>query len=64
MTLKKIIKYLKDMELLYDNAVVCVRDKNQEYRIISVEGFMGEKRERECKDSNVVIINVRGDDDD
>lgn len=59
MMLKTLIKHLKDMEMLYDDAVVCIKDDKREYRIISVEGFMGEKRKNECRDPNICIINVR-----
>lgn len=59
MELKKLIKYLKDMELLYGNAVIHVKSDQDEYRIRSVEGFMGEKRPHECRDPNVVVINVK-----
>lgn len=59
MTLKTLIKYLKDMEVLYGDAVVYIKDDKQEYRITSVDGFMGEKRKNECKDPNIVIINAR-----
>ena len=59
MMLKTLIKYLKDMEMLYGDAVVCIKDDNKEYRITSVKGFMGEKRKNECRDPNIVIINAR-----
>ena len=53
------IKRLKDMELLYGNAVIHVKSDQNEYRIKSVDGFMGEKRPNECRDPHVVIINVK-----
>ena len=59
MTLKNLIKYLKDMEVLYGDAVVYIKDDKQERRITSVDGFLGEKRENECRDPNIVIINAR-----
>ncbi len=59
MMLKTLIKYLKDMQLLYKDAVVHVKINDKEYYISSVDGFMGEKRKNECRDPNVVVINVK-----
>ena len=60
MLLKNLIKWLKDMELLYsENAVVNIRIDGKEYRITSVNGYMGEKRPNECKDPDIVIIRAK-----
>lgn len=59
MMLKTLIKHLKDMEMLYGDAVVYIKDDKKEYKITSVEGFMGEKRKNECRDPNIVILHVR-----
>ena len=60
MTLKKLIKQLKDMETLYRDAVITVVDENgEEYRITSICGFYGEVRLHECPDPHVVNINIK-----
>lgn len=60
MTLKKLIKQLKDMEILYQDAVITVTDENgKEYHITSICGFCGEIRPHECPDPHVVNINIK-----
>jgi len=59
MELKELIERLNDMKLLYGNAVIHVKGDQNEYRIKSVDGFMGEKRPNECRDPHVVVINVK-----
>ena len=60
MTLKKLIKQLKDMEILYQDAVITVTDENgKEYHITSICGFYGEIRPHECPDPHVVNINIK-----
>ena len=60
MTLKKLINQLKDMETLYQDAVVTVTDENgKEYHITSICGFYGEIRPHECPDPHVVNINIK-----
>lgn len=61
MTLKELNKRLKDMEVLYGNAIVNVKANCIEYRIVSVNGYSGEKRPNECQDPNEVVINVKED---
>lgn len=59
MELEELIEHLNDMKLLYGNAVIRVKSEQNEYRIRSVDGFMGEKRPNECRDPHVVVINVK-----
>lgn len=60
MTLKNMIKQLKDMEIIYKDAVVTVTDENgKEYHITSICGFYGEIRPHECPDPHVVNINIK-----
>lgn len=60
MTLKKLIKQLKDMETLYQDAVITVTNENgEEYYITSICGFYGEVRPHECPDPHVVNINIK-----
>lgn len=60
MTLKKLIKQLKDMETLYQDAVITVTDENkEEYHITSICGFYGEVRPHECPDPHVVNLNIK-----
>ena len=60
MTLKNMIKQLKDMETLYNNAIVTVTDENgKEYHVTSICGFYGEIRPHECPDPHVVNINIK-----
>ena len=60
MTLKNMIKQLKDMETLYNNAIVMVTDENgKEYHVTSICGFYGEIRPHECPDPHVVNINIK-----
>lgn len=59
-TLKKLIKQLKDMETLYQDAVITVANENgEEYYITSICGFYGEIRPHECPDPHVVNINIK-----
>lgn len=59
-TLKKLIKQLKDMEILYQDAVITVTNENgEEYYIASICGFYGEVRPHECPDPHVVNINIK-----
>lgn len=60
MTLKRLIKQLKDMEILYQDAVITVTNENgEEYYITSIQGFYGEVRPHECPDPHVVNINIK-----
>lgn len=60
MTLKDMIKRLKDMAILYKDAVITVIDENgEEYYITSICGFYGEVRPHECPDPHVVSISVK-----
>lgn len=60
MTLKRLIKQLKDMETLYQDAVITVTNENgEEYYITSIQGFYGEVRPHECPDPHVVNINIK-----
>lgn len=43
MTLKNLIKQLKDLELLYKDAVIIIKNDKEEYTISSIQGYMGEK---------------------
>ena len=62
MTLENMIKQLKDMEILYNNAIVTVTDENgKEYHIASICGFYGEIRPHECPDPHVVNINIKSE---
>lgn len=54
------IKQLKDMETLYQDAVITVANENgEEYYITSICGFYGEIRPHECPDPHVVNINIK-----
>lgn len=54
------IKRLKDMAILYKDAVITVIDENgEEYYITSICGFYGEVRPHECPDPHVVNISVK-----
>lgn len=60
MTLKKLIKQLKDMEILYQDAVITIMDENdEEYYITSICGFYGEIRPHECPDPHVINFNIK-----
>ena len=60
MTLKKLIKQLKDMETIYQDAVITITDENgEEYYITSICGFYGEVRPHECPDPHVVNFNIK-----
>lgn len=60
MTLKKLIKQLKDMETLYQDAVITITDENgEEYGVTSICGFYGEVRPHECPDPHVVNFNIK-----
>jgi len=62
MTLKKLIKQLKDMEILYQDAVITVMNENgEEYHVTSICGFYGEIRPHECPDPHVVNINIKSE---
>ena len=59
-TLKKLIKQLKDMGTLYQDAVITVTNENgEECYITSICGFYGEVRPHECPDPHVVNINIK-----
>ena len=59
MMLKTLIKYLKDMEMLYGDAVIEIKDDKNIYKIKSINGFMGKQLPHECKEPNIVVINVK-----
>lgn len=60
MTLKKLIKQLKDMETLYQDAVITLTNENgEEYGITSICGSYGEVRLHECPDPHVINFNIK-----
>lgn len=59
MMLSNLVKQLKDMGLLYGEAIVYVDVDGKKRRIISTDGFVGEKRPNECRDPNFVVIKTK-----
>ena len=59
MRLTELIKRLKDMQLLFGEAVIEIKDDKNIYRIKSINGFLGKQLSYECKEPNVVVINVK-----
>lgn len=60
MTLKNLTKQLKDMEILYQDAVITITDENgEEYYVTSICGFYGEVRLHECPDPHVINFNIK-----
>lgn len=66
MQLARLIKELKDMELLYGNAVVDVNihgDSTRCFNVVAINGKNGEKRPNECRDPNIVTIFIKEEND-
>ena len=59
MTLKNLIKQLKDLELLYKDGIIIIKNNTEEYRITSIQSYTGQKRPNECPDPNEIIINIK-----
>ena len=59
MRLTELIKRLKDMQLLFGEAVIEIKDDKDIYRIKSINGFLGKQLSYECREPNVVVINVK-----
>ena len=59
MTLKNLIKQLKDLELLFKDGVIIIKNQDEEYKITDIQGYSGEQRPNICKDPNEIIINVK-----
>lgn len=60
MMLKNLTKQLKDIETLYQDAVITITDENgEEYYLISICGFYGEVRPHECPDPHVINFNIK-----
>ena len=57
MTLKKLIKCLKDMEILYNDAVVVIEENTKEKLITSICGYPG--KNIGCPEPPVIKICVR-----
>ena len=59
MTLKNLIKQLKDLELLFKDGVIIIKNQNEEYKITDIQGYSGKSRPYECPDPNEIIINIK-----